>query len=286
MIKQRPICRYHGGKFKQAVDIISLFPPHKIYVEPYCGVASVLLQKKPAYAEVINDLDSNIYNLFSIMQDDRIRKLCQILETTLYSREAFENAVAASRRPNKPEYQIRNVANFIIRNQMSFSPTPRAGFRADTKREYSIPSHDWVAVSDILKSYIDRLKGVVIENKDAVEVISAHDTNQTLFYLDPPYLPDTRGGSSSYRFDYLLRDHKELLAAVTKLQGMVVLSGYKSDLYQSILEPIGWQRIDKQVFADGNQRRVECLWLNPLCQANQQQTDLFTSNLTKETAHV
>ena len=68
-IPWRPALRYHGGKWRLAPWIIGHFPAHKIYCEPFCGAASVLLRKPRSRIEIINDLDSEVTNLFQILRD-------------------------------------------------------------------------------------------------------------------------------------------------------------------------------------------------------------------------
>ncbi|MCJ8322755.1 MAG: DNA adenine methylase [Rhizobiales bacterium] len=281
----RSICRYHGGKGKQAQKILPYFPPHTVYCEPFLGIGSVFLQKPRAYAEIVNDRDSIIYNLFSIIKNGALDELCHIIENTPYSRDAYEVATDILNDFGGAVCEVEQVAAFIIHNSMAYRPRLKAGFRADVKRPYTIPAHDWTSQADVIKGFRDRLKGVVIENKDAVEVMKAADTPKTLHYLDPPYMPETRGINSKYKHDLTEFDHENLLNEILKLQGMVAISGYDCSLYEHILVGNGWHRINYTAYADGAHLRTECLWLNPLCQANQQQTDLFTPISQKVSAH-
>src|SRR5574337_272680 len=86
---KRPLLRYHGGKWKLAPWILRHLPPHRVYVEPFGGGASVLLQKPRSYAEVYNDLDGEVVNLF-IMARERGEELAQAIELTPFAREEFE----------------------------------------------------------------------------------------------------------------------------------------------------------------------------------------------------
>jgi DNA adenine methylase len=115
-----------------------------------------------------------------------------------------------------------------------------------------------------LRAVVQRLRGVVIENRDALEVMQRHDSADTVHYVDPPYVHSTRNLRSrapSYRHELNDAQHQQLAAACAGLRGMVVVSGYRCDLYDAAFK--GWQRIDRAAHADGAKDRVESLWLSP-----------------------
>jgi DNA adenine methylase len=257
---RRPILRYHGGKWMLAPWIISHFPKHKTYVEPYAGGASVLLRKPRSFAEVYNDLDSEIVEIFKTARDDGER-LARALELTPFAREEFKNAYHPTNDP------IESCRRTIIRSFMGFGSdgvhsTHRTGFRGRSQRSGTTPAHDWANYPDAFRAIIARLQGVVLECKPALEVITGYDTPETLFYVDPPYVHSTRkrvDSARGYRHEMTDEDHHQLAELLNSVKGAVVLSGYPSKLYESLYS--GWQRFEKDAFADGARERVEVLWL-------------------------
>lgn len=139
---------------------------------------------------------------------------------------------------------------------------------------------DWRNYPEALASVIERLRGVVIENRDAIECITAHDRPGTLFYLDPPYPHSTRSktvkheaAGKSYRHEMTDDQHRELAAHLQSISGMAIVSGYPCDLYTELFT--GWTRIDRNAHADGARDRVECLWLNASATDGIAQMDMF-----------
>ena len=253
----RPICRYHGGKWKLADWIISNLPIHKVYVEPFGGAASVLLKKPRSYAEVYNDLDGEIVNLFKVARD-KGEQLAQLVELTPFSRVEF----AGSYEPTTD--LLEQARRTLVRSYMGFGSAAASkkatGFRANSNRSGTTPSHDWANYPDALRLTIQRLRGVVIENKDAQNIMAQHDSKDTLFYVDPPYVAASRDDGSDYLHEMNDEQHKLLSVFLHGLQGMVVLSGYESDLYDGAFS--GWKRVERASFADGARPRLEVLWFN------------------------
>lgn len=263
----RPVLRYHGGKFMLAPWIISHFPAHRIYVEPYMGAASVLMRKPRAYSEVINDMDGEVVNLFRVLRDPaQAKDLMNLLRLTPYARAEYNDAYTPTDEP------IEMARRLVVRSFMGFgsaayNATHQTGFRANSNRSGTTAAHDWMHYPDYIPRFLERLSGVLIENRIGLEVISQHDTPETLFYVDPPYPIETRTAIRDYRqcYRHEMTDgqHLELLSFLRNVRGMVVLSSYPCRLYDDALLPAGWQRIERKAFADGAKTRVEVLWLNP-----------------------
>lgn len=258
----RPVLRWHGGKWRLAPWIISQFPPHKFYTEVFGGAASVLLRKPRAYAEVYNDLDGEIVNLFRVLQSDRnSEKLIRQLNMTPFARREFER----SYRPTP--HSVERARRLVVRSFMGFGSNAhtignRTGFRSFSNRSHTTPAHDWANYPEQLKVIIERLRGVVIENRPAIEVLGQHDHVEALHYLDPPYLMSVRTDRSrDYNHEMNDDDHRELAAFVKTLKGMVIISGYPSPLYEELYH--GWLRREKAAIADGAKPRTEVLWISP-----------------------
>lgn len=265
----RPAMRYHGGKWRIAPWIISHFPPHRIYVEPFCGAASVLMRKPRSYAEVINDLDGDIVNLFEVLRDPgRADLLRRAVELTPWSRVEFDAAYHPAEDP------VERARRTLIRGAMSHGTTSRkrnrTGFRAKAYRRNQAASLDWRTWPDQIPAFVDRLRGVTIECRDAIEVILQQDTAETLFYVDPPYLAEARSTVRSdgrsdreraYAVDMDTGGHIALAGVLKEVDGAVVISGYATALYDVDLYG-HWLRLERPTHADGGVERVEVLWLN------------------------
>lgn len=270
----RPVLRWHGGKWKLAPWIISHFPPHRVYVEPFGGAASLLMRKPRVHAELYNDMDGEVVNLFTILRDATSgAELVRLLKLTPFARQEFELAYTETDDP------MERARRLVIRSYMGMGSVSNlaiagaTGFRNNTTRSESspfttIPAHDWAGFPAALELVVSRLAGVVIERRPAIGLMRQQDIADALFYCDPPYLPETRSrlgnrkgdGFIAYHHDMTTEQHVELLDALRELAGMVVLSGYPSPLYDGLLP--GWRRVEKEAHADGARPRTEVLWIN------------------------
>lgn len=272
MQPSRPSLRWHGGKWRLAPWIISRLPVHRTYVEPFGGAASVLIRKPRAYAEIYNDLDDEVVDLFRVLRDpERAAALEQLLRLTPFARCEFRAAYEPT------DDVVERCRRLVIRSFMGFGSNAHAsaekghrstGFRATSSRSGTTPAQDWMNYPDAMAALVERLRGVVIENRPAIEVMAQHDRPDTLHYVDPPYMHETRAqgnkydlGWRMYRHEMTNDQHAELLEYLRGVAGMVMLSGYAAGLCDEML--FDWRRIEEETFADGARTRVEVLWLNP-----------------------
>lgn len=254
----RPLLRWHGGKWLLAPWIISLMPAHRVYVEPFGGAGSVLMRKPKSYAEIYNDLDDDVVNLFRVLRSDRAAELIDQLKLTPFASVEFFCAY------HKTDDDLERARRLVVRSFMGFGSNGthrKTGFRSNSNRSGTTPARDWANYPGALAAIVERLRGVVILNRDATEVMAAHDGPDTLHYVDPPYVFATRTDAGhDYAHELGDADHVALLAFLKTLQGKVILSGYPCGFYDDALS--GWRRVERKSLADGAKERTEVLWMN------------------------
>jgi DNA adenine methylase len=136
-----------------------------------------------------------------------------------------------------------------------------------TRRGMNVEVSAWLTAVEGLPAVHERLKRVLILNRPALDVIRGQDGAETLFYCDPPYLHETRATTADYQHEMTWAEHVELLRVLAKLKGRFLLSGYRSDLYNSHASLNGWNRHDFELpnqAASGKTKRrmTECVWAN------------------------
>ncbi len=271
MTPTRPVLRYLGGKWRLAPWIISHFPQHRLYVEPYGGAASVLLRKPRSMGECYNDLDNEVVNLFRVLRDrETAGELSRLISLTPFSREEYDEAFSPSDDPTERARRLV-VRSYMGHGSSSAVSEKSTGFRASmVNRGGALPAGEWPTLPRALQAVTERLTGVLIENRPASQIIDRYDEAEALIYLDPPYVAETRsqkrrGGAKYHAYKHELTDaeHVELLDRIVECKAAIVLSGYPNETYERRL--VGWERIETAAHADGALDRTEVLWLNPHC---------------------
>lgn len=254
-----PPLRYTGAKWKLADWILSHFPPHDIYVEPYCGGASIFFRKEPSKVEVLNDLNGDVVNFFRVLREQP-DKLIKAIDLTPFSREEYDLAFVPSEDP------IEKARRFYVLCWQSFGMF--GGRKTGWRRQLNINrgtniTGEWNRL-DGLWYAVRRLKAAQIESKPALELIQAADSKDTLFYVDPPYVLSSRSqsvGRKRYAHEMTDDDHRQLAGVLHHLKGMVILSGYDSPLYRELFAD--WKVLTKTATTNGNSVATEYLWLSP-----------------------
>lgn len=250
--------RYYGGKARIAGDIVALMPGHSVYVEPFGGAASVLLTKAPAPCEIYNDLCGEVVNVFQQLRDAQ-EALLRGIWLTPYSREEYERAY-------EPTSDVLEAARrFIYRSTAGIgadSARRPNGFRNTLDDGRCAHAKSWANLPEALELVCARLRGVIIEHRDAAEVMQQFDGLDTLHYVDPPYLVSTRKQvRRAYNHEFMAEaQHKGLLEVVGKLKGKVIVSGYDHPLYREALKD--WEIRKFKQRDQRNGHREELVWLN------------------------
>lgn len=257
---------YFGGKFTQLDWLLPLLCDSYVYVEPFGGSMSVLLNKKnKSVIEIYNDLDSEVVNFFKVLRSDG-NNLIQELSLTPYSREEFEIActpsiVKLSNLERARRFYIRIRQGFFGINSIS-----RGSWGYGKNSSSSNRVITWFKAIDKLPDIIERIKIVQIENKPALDVIQRYNNSDCLIYCDPPYIASQRvGGASDYNHEMDMQAHINLSLALNNSKSKVALSGYNSPLYEKLYK--GWYVYHRLTRASGGKNkieigRLETVWTN------------------------
>ena len=262
--KVRAPLAYFGGKQHMVPTLLDLTPPHDVYVEVFGGSGALLCSKAPAALEVYNDLDSGCVNFFRVLRDaKRSAELTRLLELTPYSREEWKECRATWRTADS---DVEMARRWVVAVTQSFSNTTneRAGW-SYCKQPNAHAVSKFRGLAAALPSFVRRLRLVQVEHLDFSDLITKYDAPGVLFYCDPPYLPESRRKPRAYHHEMTADDHTRMLELLRGAQGMVMLSGYRSDLYDAAL--VGWRRVDMETVNwssnKAREKRTECVWLSP-----------------------
>lgn len=224
-IPQKTPITYYGGKQKIAKWVISHFPKHESYIEPFAGGLAVFFAKlRRAKIEVINDLNSEVYN-FYLQYRENPSELIRALEATPYSLEDYEHCKKVYKGTNRANDLERARAFFICANSAFGGVLGRGWSRGPVCSGGSHFPQRIISKVNSLKSLSSRLRGVYIENKNALDVIKYWDREGSFFYLDPPYPETDQGHYSGYSINHF----NGLLSLLKNIKGKFLLSCYLKD---------------------------------------------------------
>jgi DNA adenine methylase len=258
----RPPVKWHGGKFYLAERIVRLFPPHRVYVEPFGGGASVLLNKPPADVEVYNDLDERVVRLFRVLRND-FDEFVRRLRLTPYAQREFADAADC---PAGADDVERARCDFVRWRQsfggkgQSFSYTT-----ARSRRGMADVVSGYLSAVEGLADVVNRLRRVQFMCQPAAELIPRYNLPDALVYCDPPYAHGTRADPAAYRFEMTDDDHRALAGVLAAHAGPAAVSGYRCPLYDELYGRWHRTEFDVAMHAAGGStksRATECVWTN------------------------
>lgn len=253
-VKVKSILKYPGGKWRIADWIISHFPPHKVYCEPFFGSGAVFFKKQPSYLETINDLSGDIVNLFRVCRD-RPAELAAAIALTPWARKEYVDCYAIE------GDDVERARRVIVRHHQSYGATNCNKNTWKNSQIFTSPRcpAQWAELPEIVMQLCGRLKEAQIENVDALTLIERYNDPQTLLYLDPPYLQCLRK-RGLYKNEMTDEGHERLLELITRSKSKVCLSAYNSELYNEKLKD--WYTAEKSTTAQMGKYRVEKLYMN------------------------
>jgi len=266
------VMKYPGSKMSIAHWIVQHFPAgyeSMTYIEPFFGSGCVFFTKKPSQIETLNDIDNEVFNLFTQIRENT-ENIIFLVENTAWSRDEYIKAF------EKCDCPIETARRFLVRAWFSIGSAYRDKSSIRMNIDRATGGHDYFhqKLPDTLREASKRLKSepghyVQIENKDALDLIVKYDRKNVLMYLDPPYVSDTRKHKKIYQHEMSDVDHRRLLELITNIKANVLISGYENELYAKYLGK--WNKSQNISTDEAGNKRIECLWFN----YNSRQYDLF-----------
>lgn len=259
----KAIFRYPGSKWSIAEWIIQHFPPNyekMVYLEPFVGSGAVFFNKKPGTVETINDLDSDIVNLFRVLREHP-GELKRALDLTPYSREEYDLSFEPCDEP------IEKARRFMVKTTQAIGAKMdgKCGWRNHKQKKIGGTACKWGGISETVDVATARLRSdsthlVQIEHMDALRLIARYNNPDTLMYLDPPYLRSTRRSGALYKHEMDEEGQRELLSLIVKSRAKIIISGYDSEMYNSALAD--WHRDETQSQTTSAELATEVIWMN------------------------
>ncbi|MFC8686348.1 DNA adenine methylase [Brevibacillus porteri] len=267
-MKAPRILHYPGSKWSMADWIIEHMPEHETYLEPFFGSGAVLFNKAPSQVETVNDLDSQVVNLFRVIRD-RGDELAEKLYWTPAAREEYYN----SYEPSGDE--LEDARRFLVRcwQAIGVKTSDRTGWRSIISPNGSYLPKQFGVLPERVLRVAERLKGVEIENQAAGQLLERYKRPKVLIYADPPYVLETRT-NRHYKHEMNVEEHLALLDMLDDHPGPVLLSGYSHPLYDDRLKH--WRREIFMARAEQGVSRTEVLWINPVAAEQVGQQTIFS----------
>lgn len=234
-IKLKTPISYYGGKQKLCSLILDLIPCHNLYCEPFVGGGAVFFGKEPSNVEVLNDTNKELINFYQVTQNHFL-DLEKMVRSSLHSRRLHADASAIYNHPHLFDEIKRAWAVWVLTSQ-SFSSIIDNSFGYD-KKENTTSVKVTNKRNSFTEEYTQRLQNVQLECADAMYIINSRDTDDSFFYVDPPYPNSNCGHYSGYTVEMF----EALLKVLAKIEGKFLLSSYPLPVLEQYRQKYKWHQ--------------------------------------------
>lgn len=258
--KLSPLAGYYGGKFRMSKHIADIIQGEqwRTYIEPFCGGANVFFQMDiiPHRGYVLNDIDGRIINFWMVAKhkpaelDAMINARC-ISSQLLHDRAREHYRASVEITHATQDVELAWAVWYMIRLSMQGmldKPMLKCITLADKTAKNMRNKRD------ALPAALSKMENAFIENMDALKIIEFYDNEETIIYLDPPYVKTAQAHYAGYgEADFIA-----LLDKLSALKSKFVLSHYDNPILIDYVNRCGWQKIEIELacyvntFASGN----------------------------------
>jgi len=228
--KRTPIS-YYGGKQQMLRYILPNIPEHRIYTESFVGGGAVYWAKKSSKLEVINDLNREVVNFYTVFKQHRER-LNYYIEASLHSRSQYKDALVIYQNSHLFTKVERAWSFWILTNQGFSTMIGSWGFDSTGKAITKNFNKKLMMTAEMSA----RLEHTTIECYDANKVIRLYDRPDTFHYIDPPYINANQGHYAGYTEVMF----ESLLNTISEVKGKFILSSYPSDILSKFVKRYKW----------------------------------------------
>ncbi|MCO6162577.1 DNA adenine methylase [Flavobacterium sp. NRK F7] len=265
MIKEKKLLafNYFGGKYNFINELYSHFPEHTSFVDLMCGSMVVTLNKKPSKLDTANDVSGDVMNFFKVLRD-KPEELFYALKMTPVHREEYKKCYPINDNSNDVEIARR----FFVRCRMSFQGSglkEHTGFNACITSSYGGVSQNvakFTNAIDKLPEIVERLRKIQFESLDYSKVLEKYDTEETFFYVDPPYELRERNYKKMYTHEFTDENHYDLSQKLNSIKGKAMVSMYESKLYSELYKDWRMVRLKPIGHSMKKEKQLEIIWMN------------------------